>query len=53
MIIFADDLIVNESGQAFIQSRTVWGLLRGLESFSQLVYNIKDTGYLVRIYQLR
>ena len=43
-----DDLVVSENGKAFLQAHTVWGLLRGLESFAQLVHNVKDSGYLVR-----
>ena len=45
--IFLDDLLVDESGNAYLRSHTVWGVLRGLESFTQLVYKTKESGYLV------
>jgi hypothetical protein len=30
-----------------VSAKTVWGALRGMESFSQLVYNVKEHGYQV------
>ena len=45
--IFLDDLLVDSSGLAHLRSHTVWGILRGLESFTQLVYKTKESGYLV------
>ena len=34
--------------KALLRANTVWGILRGLESFTQMVYNVKETGYMVR-----
>ena len=45
--IFLDDLLVDSSGLAHLRSHTVWGILRGLESFTHLVYKTKESGYLV------
>ena len=47
IFIFLDDLLVDKSGNAHLRSHTVWGLLRGLESFTQSVYKTKESGYLV------
>ena len=49
--IFLDDLLVDSSGLAHLRSHTVWGILRGLESFTQLVYKTKESGYLVSYYR--
>ena len=40
----------NNEGQpvAFIKGKSCWGVLRGLESFTQLIYSTKENGYLVR-----
>ena len=40
----------NNEGQpvAFIKGQSCWGVLRGLESFTQLIYSTKENGYLVR-----
>jgi hypothetical protein len=32
---------------AHVSAKTAWGVIRGLESFSQLVYNTKEHGYQV------
>ena len=34
--------------KASIVSDSVWGILRGLETFSQLVYSSAETGYAVK-----
>lgn len=49
---FADEIFVNQpnyKNQAHIRAKSVWGILRGLESFSHLIYNTKEHGYQVRI----
>jgi hypothetical protein len=48
----SDQIFVNQPNfekMAHVSAKTVWGLLRGLESFSQLIYNIKEHGYQVRV----
>ena len=49
---FPDEIFVNQpkyENQAHVQAKSVWGILRGLESFSHLIYNTKEHGYQVRI----
>ncbi len=41
--IILDNIIIEEQGSASIQSDTVWGALRGIETFSQLIWN--NDGY--------
>ena len=33
--------------RAVIMAESVWGILRGLESFTQLIYSSKENGYVV------
>lgn len=40
---FSDDLTIEENGVADIKAATVWGALRGIETFSQLIWN--NDGY--------
>uniref|UniRef100_A0A0N4Z6M4 Beta-hexosaminidase n=1 Tax=Parastrongyloides trichosuri TaxID=131310 RepID=A0A0N4Z6M4_PARTI len=35
-------------GKGFIMAKTIWGALRGMETFSQLIYRTSQTTYLVR-----
>ena len=37
--------------QAKIKGQSCWGVLRGLESFTQSIYSTKENGYLVRTLQ--
>ena len=37
--------------QAEIKGQSCWGVLRGLESFTQSIYSTKENGYLVRTLQ--
>ncbi len=50
-MIFIDELRVWAShdgeAKAFIKGHTCWGVLRGLESFTQLVYSTKENNYMV------
>ena len=50
LIHFLDDIVVNRPNgddEAVIIGQSVWGVLRGLESFTQLIYSIKENGYAV------
>lgn len=40
--LFLDDLTISDS-EATLQSFSIWGMLRGLESFSQLLYVAPDS----------
>ena len=33
--------------KALLQSDSIWGVLRGMESFAQMIYNTKEQGYIV------
>ena len=56
VVFLSDELHVGAPAKyrktAVLRSNTAWGILRGLESFTQLVYNVKETGYLVRSFGL-
>ncbi|XP_077548175.1 beta-hexosaminidase subunit alpha-like [Haemaphysalis longicornis] len=41
------DLVLSSRSQSMLSSRSVWGILRGLESFSQLVYQYDDVQFVV------
>ncbi|XP_064461282.1 beta-hexosaminidase subunit alpha-like [Ornithodoros turicata] len=46
-------LHVGETGEALLNSSTVWGALRGIETFSQLVYQEEETRkYLINATQI-
>ncbi|XP_067143926.1 beta-hexosaminidase subunit beta-like isoform X2 [Centruroides vittatus] len=45
-------LSVLESGISTIQAETVWGALRGLETFSQLVYQDRNNAYRINITEI-
>ena len=50
LLIFSDQIFVNQPNYekiCHITANTIWGLLRGLESFSHLIYNTKEHGYQV------
>ena len=49
---FVDDLVVGKQterniGKALIKGQSCWGVLRGLESLTQLIYTTKENGYVV------
>ena len=49
LLLISDDLLIDGSSTASLRSHSVWGVLRGLESFTQLVYKRKESGYSVSI----
>ena len=51
MFIFLDNIKIDTPDnplKATISSDSVWGILRGMETLSQLVYSASDTGVAVR-----
>ncbi|CAN7987982.1 unnamed protein product, partial [Ixodes hexagonus] len=45
-------LSVVQNGRASLQARSVWGIMRGLETFSQIVYPYNDTYFAVNQTQI-
>ncbi|KAL4227497.1 hypothetical protein ACF0H5_012941 [Mactra antiquata] len=43
------NLAITEDGKATLGATEVWGVLRGLETFSQLVYKTSDGSYVVNV----
>ena len=47
---FKDEIVVkqeNGENKVEVTGQSVWGTLKGLESFSQLIYSNKENGYAV------
>ena len=51
---FSDQLTVGRernAPKAYIKATSSWGALRGLESFTQLIYSTKESGFKVTNYR--
>ena len=50
MPLITDQIMIKKQeiqDRAVITAESVWGILRGLESFTQLIYSTKENGYVV------
>ena len=50
MSLVTDQIMIKKQDvqdRAVIMAESVWGILRGLESFTQLIYSTKENGYVV------
>jgi len=51
---FTDRIFIDQPNyekKGLISAKTIWGLLRGLESFTHLIYNAEEHGFQVLLYE--